>query len=40
MLTNRVHLGIARKGTTLADMYANYMETPIIGSAGKTVHAF
>jgi hypothetical protein len=35
-----MNLGIPWKGTTLADVDANYVETPIIGGASKTMYAF
>lgn len=40
MLANSIYLGVPRKGTTLTDVDANYVKTPVIGGASKTMHAF
>ena len=40
MLANGMYLGVSRKGAAVADMHTNYMETPIVGSRCKTMHAF
>lgn len=40
MFTDCVHLSIAWKGTTLAYVDANYVESPVIGCASETVYAF
>jgi hypothetical protein len=40
MLANCINLGVPRKGTTLTDVDANDVKTPVIGSASKTMHAF
>lgn len=40
MLANCMNLSIPWKGTTLADVNANYVETSIIGGTSKTMYAF
>ena len=40
MLANCMYFIIPWKSTALADVHANYVETPIASSASKTVHAF